>query len=152
MLTWVEQERRLPDESRARGEDAAGQGVWPAAAFAECLIALLDAEISRQLDAVLHAPAFQAFEATWRGVALLARTAAQSRQVRLRILDVTWPELCRDLDQAVEFDQSNLFRMIYSDEIGSPGGQPFGLLVCDYAVSHRTGAGRGTDHVAAPVR
>ena len=101
------------------------------------------------MDAVLHAPAFQALEATWRGLALLARTTAQSRQVRLRILDVSWPELCRDLDQAVEFDQSNLFRMIYSDEIGSPGGQPFGLLVCDYAVSHRTSAGRGNDDVAA---
>jgi type VI secretion system protein ImpD len=117
--------------------------------LADRLIAAIDAALSRQLDAILHAPAFQALEAAWRGMALLARTTAQSRQVRLRVLDVTWPELCRDLDQAVEFDQSTLFRLIYADEIGTPGGQPIGLIVGDYAVSHRTGAGRGSDDVAA---
>ncbi len=148
-LTWVDHGRGAAGAFVRPDAGEEGASGWCAQAAAQCLIALLDAEVSRQLDAVLHAPAFQAMEALWRGVALLARATGQSRQVRLRILDVTWPELCRDLDQAVEFDQSNLFRLIYSDEIGSPGGQPFGLLVCDYAVSHRTGAGRGTDDVAA---
>lgn len=115
----------------------------------ERLIAAIDEAISRQVDAVIHAAPFQALEAAWRGLALLARTTAQSRQVRLRVLDVTWTEICRDLDHAVEFDQSALFRLIYSDEIGTPGGQPIGLLVADYAVSHRTGIAGGTDDVAA---
>jgi type VI secretion system protein ImpD len=117
--------------------------------LADILIARIDAAVSRQLDAILHAPAFQALEAAWRGMALLARVTAQSRQVRLRVLDVTWEEICRDLDQAVEFDQSNLFRLIYSEEIGSPGGQPIGLVVGDYTVSHRVGGVRATDDVAA---
>ncbi len=115
------------------------------------LIALIDAAISRQVDAIVHAPAFQALEAAWRGLALLARTAAHGRQVRLRVLDASWQEVCRDIDQAVEFDQSHLFRLIYSDEVGTPGGQPFGMIVADYTVSHRVGPSRarGTDDVAA---
>jgi type VI secretion system protein ImpD len=121
-------------------------------ADAERLIALIDAEASRQLDAILHAPAFQALEAAWRGLALLAKVTAQTTQIRLRVLDVTWAELCRDLDQAVEFDQSHLFRLIYSDGVGTPGGHPFGLIVGDYEVSHRTGTARHADDAAATTR
>ncbi len=119
-----------------------------ALADAETLIAHIDAALSRQVDAVIHAPQFQALEAAWRGVHLLAETVARTRLVRLRVLDVTWSELCRDIEHAVEFDQSVLFRLIYSDEIGTPGGQPLGLLVGDYQVAHRAGLGR-TDDVSA---
>ena len=124
---------------------------WPPhdpVAYAELVIAAIDAAVGRQLDAVLHASAFQALEASWRGLALLARATSQSRQVRLRVLNANWQEVSRDLDQAGEFDQSALFKLIYSDEIGSPGGLPFGLVVADYTVSHRTGAGRGVDDIA----
>ncbi len=117
-------------------------------ASAELLIAAIDGAVGRQLDAVLHAPAFQALEASWRGLALLARTAAQSRQVRLRVLNASWAEVARDLDQAGEFDQSTLFRLVYGEEIGSPGGLPFGIMVADFTVSHRTGDGRGIDDIA----
>ncbi len=49
---------------------------------------------------------------------------------------MTWPELARDLDRALEPDQSTLFRLIYENEFGSPGGEPFGLLVVDHEVCH----------------
>ncbi len=112
------------------------------------LIAAIDAAVSRQVDAVIHAPAFQALESSWRGLALLADTVSRARQVRLRVLDISWTELCRDVEHAVEFDQSMLFRLIYSDEIGMAGGVPFGLMVGDYQVAHRPAAGRATDDVA----
>ena len=112
------------------------------------LIAAIDAAVSRQVDAIIHALPFQALEASWRGLALIAATIARTRLVRLRVLDVSWAELCRDIEHAVEFDQSALFRLIYSDEIGMPGGLPFGLLVGDYYACHKPGAGRATDDVA----
>ena len=112
------------------------------------VIAAIDAMVSRQVDAILHAPPFQALEASWRGVAMLAAVMGQMRQVRLRMLDVSWAEIGRDLDQAVEFDQSHLFRLIYSDEIGIAGGQPHGLIVADYTVSHQTAAGQGVDDIS----
>ena len=116
---------------------------------AELVIAAIDAAVSRQVDAIIHAAAFQQLEASWRGLRLLLRSVAQTRQVRLRLLDLTWRELCRDSEQAVEFDQSNLFRLIYNDEIGTPGGQPFGLLVADFAVMHRPAPDHPTDDITA---
>ncbi len=114
---------------------------------AEWMIAAIDAAVSRQVDAVLHKPAFQALEATWRSLQILVKVVAQTRQVRLRILDLTWFDLSRDIEHAVEFDQSNLFRLIYNEEIGQAGGQPFGLIVADFAVAHRPSPGRATDDV-----
>ncbi len=82
---------------------------------AERVIAAIDEAVSRQVDAVLHAPAFQALEASWRGLLLLLGVVAQTRQVRLQLLDASWSEVARDLDGATEFDQSTMFRLIYSE-------------------------------------
>jgi type VI secretion system protein ImpD len=58
-------------------------------------------------------------------------------------------KLCRDLDRAVEFDQSRLFRLVYGDEFDMPGGEPFGLMVGEYEVAHRRTQDCPTDDVAA---
>ena len=117
------------------------------AATADRVIVAIDQLISLQVDAVLHHPRFQRFENGWRGLAYLAGVAAGMRRVRLRVLDVRWGELARDQERAADFDQSTLFRMVYSDELGMPGGEPFGLLVADYAVSDQVRPGRLTDDV-----
>src|SRR5690606_19850087 len=44
-------------------------------------------------------------------------------------------------------DQTLLFRKVYDEEFGTPGGRPYGLLLADYAVQHRPGPGRPTDDV-----
>src|SRR6202008_829725 len=54
-----------------------------------------------------------------------------------------------DLDRAVEFDQSRLFRLVYSDEFDMPGGEPFGLMIGDYAVAHRPSPDCPSDDVSA---
>ena len=75
----------------------------------------------------------------------LVRAVDPSGPVRVRVLDVSWRELCRDLERAIEFDQSAIFRKVYEDEFGVAGGEPFGLLVGDYEVRHRPGPGHPTD-------
>ena len=35
-------------------------------------------------------------------------------QVRLRLLDVRWPEIARDLERALDFDQSKIFDLVYA--------------------------------------
>ena len=112
-------------------------------------IAAIDALLARQLDAVLHNPRFQALEASWRGVRYLVEQLAEDDGLLLRILTLPWPELCRDLERANEFDQSSLFAKIYSEEFGMAGGKPYGFLVADYAVCHRPSAKRRTDDVGA---
>ncbi|MGK9235476.1 type VI secretion system contractile sheath large subunit [Inquilinus limosus] len=111
-------------------------------------IAWIDALISAQLDVILHAPRLQRLEASWRGVAYLVEIASGTAAAKIRILDIDWAEVCRDLQRAIEFDQSQLFQKIYEQEFGMPGGEPFGLLIGAYELRHKPGADHPTDDVA----
>jgi type VI secretion system ImpC/EvpB family protein len=112
-------------------------------------IAAIDAMLSEQVDAILHHPRLRKLEGTWRGVAWLTENADLSNRLKLKLLNVGWPEICRDLERAIEFDQSQLFRKIYEEEFGTPGGEPYGLLVADHEVRHRSSAEFRTDDVTA---
>lgn len=108
----------------------------------------IDALVARQLDEILHHPRFQRLEASWRGLQYLVATEAECDQtlnIKVRVLNVAWVELSRDLTRALEFDQSNIFRRIYSDEFDTPGGQPYGLVLGDYEVSHRPRPGAAAE-------
>ncbi len=82
-------------------------------------IAHIDQRLNRQVNAILHHPAVQKLEATWRGLHYLVGQAPQGENVKVRLLNVSWKDLVRDLDRALEFDQSQLFRKVYSDVFGT---------------------------------
>lgn len=107
--------------------------------YIQHLIIAIDDLVSKQVNLVLNHPRFQQLEASWRGLYYLAEQAVEPRdnQIKLKILTLSWTELVKDLTRAVEFDQSQLFIKVYSHEFGHPGGEPFGLLIGDYEVSHR---------------
>ena len=96
-------------------------------------ISQIDKLISDQLNEVLHHPDMQKLEASWRGLHMLVDQTETSSRLKLRLLNVTQKELQNDLEKAVEFDQSSLFKKIYEEEYGTFGGHPFSLLVGDYA-------------------
>ena len=108
----------------------------------------IDRLIGRQLDAVLHSPAFQRMEALWRGVAWLVDTGGDA-QVKVRLLDIRWHEIARDMERAIAFDQTILFEKVYSGEFGTPGGEPFGMLIVDHALWHRPSGREKVDDLAA---
>lgn len=108
----------------------------------------LDEMISAQLNAVLHHPEFQKLEAAWRGLWFLADSVPEGTPVKVRVLNASWKDLARDQERALEFDQSHLFRKVYNDEFGTPGGEPFGLLVGNYDVCHRPFTDHPTDDIA----
>lgn len=112
-------------------------------------IAAIDALLADQVDAILHAPRMRKLEGSWRGLAWLVGGLEPGGRVKVRVLTVSWAEICRDLERAAEFDQSNLFRLIYEGEFGMPGGEPFGLLLVDHEVRHRQTKEAPTDDVAA---
>ncbi|HTH97160.1 MAG TPA: type VI secretion system contractile sheath large subunit [Stellaceae bacterium] len=111
------------------------------------LIASIDALLTAQVNRILHHPRFQQLEATWRGLLQLVDTSTSMRAVKIRMLDVAWRELCRDFERAIEFDQSQLFSKVYSEEFGTPGGEPFGLLIGDYYVRHQRDIDHPTDDI-----
>jgi type VI secretion system protein ImpD/type VI secretion system protein ImpC len=112
-------------------------------------IAELDSLIGAQIDAILHHQRLLRFEGTWRGLAWLVAGLDPANRVKVKVLNISWAEVCRDLERAIEFDQSHLFRKVYEEEFGMPGGEPYGLLVIDHEVHHRPFPGAPTDDVNA---
>ena len=78
-----------------------------------------------------HQTGFQKLEATWRGLHYLVFNTETSTRLKLRVLDVTRKELADDLEKALDFDQSALFKKVYEEEYGTLGGKPYGCLVAD---------------------
>jgi type VI secretion system protein ImpC len=95
-------------------------------------IADLDALISRQLNEVMHAEAFQKLEGSWRGLHYFVMQTETSSSLKIKLMNVSKTDLFKDLDKAIEFDQSALFKKIYEEEYGTLGGNPFGALIGDY--------------------
>jgi type VI secretion system protein ImpD/type VI secretion system protein ImpC len=110
-------------------------------------IAAIDALLSTQTDAILHAPRLRRLEGSWRGLKWLVEPLDPGNRIKVKVLNVAWAEVARDLERAAEFDQSHLFRKIYEEEFGTPGGEPYGLLVVDHEVRHRPSAAAPTDDV-----
>ncbi len=111
-------------------------------------VARIDRLISDQLNAIIHQPRFQALEAAWRGLWYLVLQAEGARNIKIKLLDIQWSEIARDIDKALDFDQSQLFQKIYSNEYGHPGGEPFGVLIGDYQISHRPSKRHPQDDIA----
>ncbi|PPQ35468.1 hypothetical protein CCS01_07245 [Rhodopila globiformis] len=112
-------------------------------------IAAIDAMLSEQVDAILHHPRLMKLEGSWRGLAWLVGGADLSTRLKIKVLNAAWPVICRDLEIASEFDQSQLFRKIYEQEFGSPGGEPYGFLMVDQEMRHRPDATARTDDLGA---
>ncbi|MBB4287206.1 type VI secretion system contractile sheath large subunit [Roseospira goensis] len=94
-------------------------------------IALIDRQLSEQLAAIMHHDKFRQLEGTWRGMHYLIMNTETSTNLKIRVLNATKRELHKDLTRAVEFDQSTLFKKIYENEFGTPGGEPYGALIGD---------------------
>ncbi len=112
-------------------------------------IAAIDALLNEQLNVILHHHDFQRLESSWRGLRYLVDQADPDALLHIRVLDLSWRELVRDLERAPEFDQSQLWRKVYDEEFGMPGGRPFGILLGDYEIYPRPGRDHPTDDIAA---
>ncbi len=95
-------------------------------------IAQLDEKLSKQLAQIMHHPALQKLEGAWRGLHYLVMNSETSATLKIKVMNVSKSTLYDDLDKAVEFDQSQIFKKLYENEFGSPGGEPYGALVGDY--------------------
>jgi type VI secretion system protein ImpC len=95
-------------------------------------ISQIDTSISLQMDEIVHHPDFQKFEGSWRGLFKLVMATETSETLKLKLWVITKQELMDDLERAVEFDQSQLFKKVYEEQYGTYGGTPFSCLVGDY--------------------
>ncbi|GLX80381.1 hypothetical protein tinsulaeT_37210 [Thalassotalea insulae] len=92
----------------------------------------IDKQLTDKVNLAMHAPEFQKLEASWRGLNFLVMNTETSETLKIRLLNISRNELLKDLQKAVEFDQSALFKKVYEEEFGTYGGDPFSFLVGDF--------------------
>ena len=95
-------------------------------------IAEIDDLLTKQLNAIMHHPEFQALESSWRGLHEFVFGTETSSRLKIRLMSVSKKELLNDLETAVDFDVSVLFKKVYEEEYGTFGGNPYSVLIGDY--------------------
>jgi len=101
-------------------------------AFVEKAVNDLDKVLSTQINEILHNLAFQELEGTWRALHYLIMNTETSTHLKIRVMNVSKKDLLDDLENAVEFDQSQLFKKVYEEEYGTFGGHPYSCLIGGY--------------------
>ena len=76
----------------------------------ESAINSIDALLSAQLIEILHDPELQQLEGSWRGLHYLVKNNLCSTELQIKVLNASKKVLARNLEKAVEFDQSDLFK------------------------------------------
>jgi type VI secretion system protein ImpC len=100
----------------------------------QSLIGELDRKLTEQINLIIHHEDFKKLEGTWRGLYHLVSNTETDEMLKIRVMNVSKQDLARTLKKykGVAWDQSPIFKRIYEDEFGSPGGQPYGSLIGDY--------------------
>ncbi len=95
----------------------------------------IDQALSTQLSAIMQHEKLQKLEGSWRGLNHLVMNSETSSQLKIRVMNISKKEMAKDLEKAVEFDQSQTFKKIYESEFGTAGGEPYAALIGDYEFS-----------------
>ena len=111
-------------------------------------ISSIDHLINDQLNIIIHNDKFQRLESVWRGLWYLSMQAEGCKNIKIKAFDITWSEISKDIERAIDFDQSQLYKKIYSEEYGTPGGEPYGVLIGDYEISHTLSKNQSNDDIA----
>jgi type VI secretion system protein ImpC len=104
----------------------------------ESIVAELDRKLSEQINLILHHEDFKALEGSWRGLHYLVNNTETDEKLKIRVMNVSKKDAGRVLKKfkGTAWDQSPLFKKIYEEEYGTPGGSPYGCLIGDYQFDH----------------
>lgn len=98
-------------------------------------ISAIDRAMSKQLSEIMHHDKFKKLEGSWRGLHHLVTNSETGADLKIRLMNISRKELQRDLEKAVEFDQSQIFKKVYESEFGIAGGEPYAALIGDFEFS-----------------
>lgn len=108
----------------------------PVDAFlATILIAEIDQKIKTQIDEILHHPQFQNLESAWRSLHLLISHTRFKENIKIELLNLSQQDLLEDLEDASEIAKSGLYKLVYSQEYGQYGGEPYGVMIANYQLT-----------------
>ena len=104
----------------------------------ESIIAEIDKKLSQQISLIIHHEDFKALESAWRGLHHLVSNTETDENLKIRVLNISKKDLAGTIKKfkGTAWDQSPLFKRLYEDEFGTPGGQPYGCIIGDYYFDH----------------
>src|SRR5258708_25004500 len=87
---------------------------------------------------VLHAPSFQALEATWRSLDGLISKLEDDSAIEIHLLDVTAEDLLAEVPtNDAQLQQWDLYRRLTDDSAQALGTAPWSLIVADFTIAAR---------------
>jgi type VI secretion system protein ImpC len=104
----------------------------------ESIIAEIDRKLTEQVNQILHHSDFQKLEGSWRGLHYLVNNTETDEMLKIRVMNISKNELHKSLKKfkGTAWDQSPIFKKIYTEEYSMFGGEPFGCIVGDYYFDH----------------
>lgn len=104
----------------------------------ESMIAEIDAKLSDQINKIMHHDDFKSLEGSWRGLSHLVNNTETDETLKIRVFNISKKEVGKTIKKykGTAWDQSPLFKKLYEDEFGTPGGEPYGCLMGDFAFDH----------------
>jgi type VI secretion system protein ImpC len=104
----------------------------------QAIIAAIDKKLTDQVNQIIHHAEFRQLEGTWRGLSYLVNNTETDENLKIRVINISKKDVAKTLKKfkGTAWDQSPLFKKIYEDEYGTPGGTPYGCLLGDYYFDH----------------
>src|SRR5882762_433171 len=104
----------------------------------QAIIAEIDKKLSQQINLIMHHEDFKSLEGTWRGLHHLVNNTETDEKLKIRVFNISKKDVSKTIKKfkGTAWDQSPLFKKLYEDEFGMPGGQPFGSIIADYYFDH----------------
>jgi type VI secretion system protein ImpC len=102
------------------------------------LIAGIDSLLTTQMNEIMHAPEVREMEGTWRGLHYLVNNTETDQKLKIRVMNITKAQLADQLEdfEGQMWDQSPMFKRLYTDEYSMFGGEPYGAIIGAYEFSH----------------
>ena len=93
------------------------------------LIAGIDKMLTEQMNEILHAPEVREMEGTWRGLWYLVNNTETDQKLKIRVMNISKEQLADTLEdyEGQMWDQSPIFKKVYTDEYSMLGGEPYRL-------------------------
>jgi type VI secretion system protein ImpC len=149
LLKLLQRELRAPSETK-REIDAAVRTLAEyalksatlisdnAIATIHAMIAAIDSKLTEQVNVVLHHQDYQTLEGAWRGLHHLVNNTETDEMLVIRVMNISKKDLRKTLVRypGASWDQSPLFKKLYSQEFGVLGGRPYGCIIGDYYFDH----------------
>jgi type VI secretion system protein ImpC len=102
------------------------------------LIAGIDKMLTTQVNEIIHAPEVREMEGTWRGLWYLVNNTETDQKLKIRVMNISKDALADTLEdyEGQMWDQSPVFKKVYTDEYSMFGGEPLGVMIGAYEFSN----------------